>query len=388
MYNIEEAFCAATIKSVLAANLQLMHTTAEEAVGLIARHTPDKHDALGLDGIPEATIEATLRAFDRSAVLITEEIGASSSNWILSRPSSIFVSDPTDRSAQLKQFLEAQDKQKKIGDIVEGSGAISEWEEKFGAPASITGATSAITCVRHGIPINSVFVNFITQELFVAYRGGIYSLKLPNYGNLEPDQISLEYIRSNGRTIFFRQFKHMGADMVNMRFFVTFLGKTGYADNFRDSNLIKPEDAKKYLRYDLPGGPSRVLYLSTVEPNELPVGFILANGEKIGEWIHWLPFVQFGRVEGEQIEYALNLYEIHQERPWTKEGILMSTPTPYSIFLTADGHQGRQTLNLDKLEYFSNPSRFRSTLLVAPVTNTWAMTVMETHLNRQIRFAD
>jgi len=403
MYNIEEVHCAAAINAVLQANLQLMHATAEEALPRIARHTADKPDTLGLDGITESTIGNSLRNFDRGAVLVTEEIGATAPppDWLRARywnlPPTIYVSDPTDRSAQFKEFLSSEDPAAKIGDIVQKGDAASLWEEKFGTPASITGATSGISCVRHGIPINAVFINFITQELFVAFRDGVFRLKLPAYTEMEPSRISLEHIRAKATPVLFRKFEQRGADMENMRHFATFLpsvqegqvlGKTGYVENFRDSDLIRAEDAKKYLRYHLPGGPSRVLYLSTMQPDDQPVGFVFANGEKIIEWIHWLPFVRFGKMQGEPTRHALSLYEIHQARPWTKEGILMSTPRPYSIFRSLKEYGGRMVIDTERLQSFSNPSRFRSTLLVAPTSNTWAMTVMETHDFREIEFAD
>jgi len=392
MYNIEEVHCTAAINAVVTANLQLMHATVEEALQPIARHTADKCDTLGLDGIPESTIANCLRNFDSSGVLITEEIGATSAHWRRDRyrrlPPTIYVSDPTDRSAQLNEFLSGQKLHTRLGDIVQGGDAALEWGRQFGAPASITGATSAITCVRHGIPISSVIINFITQELFVAFRAGIFRLKLPAFTELVPAQITLDYIRAKGTPIFFRKFAEAGGSMENMRYFVTFLGKTGYSENFRDSALIRPDDAEKYLRYNLPGGPSRVLYLSTVQPSDQPVGFVFANGEKIVEWIHWLPFVRFGKIDKKPTRHALNLYEIYQARPWTKGGILMSTPPPYSVFCELDGCEGRVVIDIERLQSFSNPSRFRSTLLVAPTTNTWAVTVMETHMYRQIEFGE
>jgi hypothetical protein len=115
---------------------------------------------------------------------------------------------------------------------------------------------------------------------------------------------------------------------------------------------------------------------------------VFANGEKIVEWIHWLPFVRFGKIDKEPTRHALNLYEIYQARPWTKGGILMSTPPPYSVFCELDGCEGRVVIDIERLQSFSNPSRFRSTLLVAPTTNTWAVTVMETHMYRQIEFGE
>jgi len=395
MNTIEDVHCTAAIGAVLAANWQLMHASVGEALRPIARHTPDKPDTLGLDGIPESTIANSLKRFDPGAVLITEEIGATSVlNWRGDRhaylPATIYVSDPTDRSAQLKAFLSKQkDTHRILGDIVQADDAVTAWENEFGAPASITGATSSITCVRYGSPINAVLVNFITQELFVAFRAGVFCLKLPAFKSLEPTQITLDQIKSQGTPVNFRRFQESGGNMENMKRFVTFLGKTGYLENLRDSDLINLEDDKSHIHYDLPGGPSRVLYLSTLQPEAKPVGFILANGEKIGEWVHWLPFVRFGLLAGEpRTHEALNLYEIFHERPWTKEGILMSTPPQYSIFSKVSGYGERMAIDIERFRSFANPSRLRSTLLVAPASNTWAMTVMETHDYRQIEFAD
>jgi hypothetical protein len=388
MHNIEEVHCGAVIHAAIQANLQLMDATAEEALQGIAY---GKADTLGLDGITESAISSSLRHFDRGAVLITEELGKVGAVRPRAHhkhyPPTFYLSDPTDRSAQLREFLSKQDLRRKVGEILRDAEAISSWEQAFGAPATITGATSAVTSIRYGVPIATAIVNFVTQELYVADRFGVYALTLPSYVDLEPDQFTPAFVRSTGRPILFRSFGHTGADMNRMRHFVTFLGKTGYQDNFRDSDLIKPDVAEKYLRHEHPGGPSRALYLSTIQPRDQPVGFVLANGEKIGEWIHWIPFVRFGKTEGEPSSHALKLYEIHQTRPWTKDGILMSTPLPYSIFTTSD-NEAKMVIDVDKLRWFSDPSRVRSTLLVAPSSNSWAIALMERHLYREVDFAD
>ena len=395
MPNIEEVHCTAAINAVVAAHLQLMHHTAEEALQTIPHRTADKLDTLGLDGIPESAIANSLMEFDPSAVLITEEVGSTNSSWLRDRysnlPPTIYVSDPTDRSYQLKTFLSSQDRRdrrRKIGDIVQASSSREKWEAHFGSPASITGATSAIACIRRGIPVCSVFVNFITQELFVAFRAGVFRLTLPHFKALKPSKITLDHIRQKGKPIFFRKFADTGSRIENMKSFATFLGKTVYPENLNDSGLLPEDVAKRCIHYDEPGGPSRVLYLSTIQPEKLPIGFILANGEKIGEWIHWLPFVRFGKSDGEPEKHALNLYEIYQSRPWTKEGILMSTPPHYSVFCKPEEYGGKMAIDIDRLRSFDNPSRLRSTLLVAPTTNSWAITTMTTHNFRQIMFVD
>ena len=173
-----------------------------------------------------------------------------------------------------------------------------------------------------------------------------------------------------------------------MKNFVTFLGKEGYAENFKESRIIPPGETKQHLLYDLPGGPSRVLYLSNIVPQTTPVGFILSNGEKIGEWIHWLPFVRFGRLKGFPNRRVLQLYEVHHDRPWTKESILMATPPPYSIFKLARPEGREMIVDVSKFKDFENPSRIRSTLLLAPITNTWVLPLMELHGYREINLID
>ena len=159
--------------------------------------------------------------------------------------------------------------------------------------------------------------------------------------------------------------------------FVTFLGKTGYRENFLDSRFMSNAEIDKFLFYNLPGGPSRALYLSELQPAKESIGFILANGEKISEWAHWLPFIRFGRTRTDQGTPALRLYEVFQERPWTKDGVLMSTSPVYSIFVPVSEGDSRMLMDPRRLTGLSNPSRFRSTLIVAPANNRWAASVRQ-----------
>lgn len=389
MYNIEEVHCSVAINAILQANLQLMHATVGEALPQVKY---GKKDTLGLDSIPERIIADTMRRFDKDAVLITEEIGTTiEKSGSIHRGNitpNFYLSDPTDRSAQFSNFLkEQQNQSEKVGDVLHSEGVVERWEEKYGSPASITGSTSAITCIRYGLPINCAIVNFITQEIFVALKDGVFRLKLPHYSKQIPSKTNLEKIRSEGEHILFRSFSTSGTSIERMRHFVTFLGKKGYKKNFDDSGILSADGLQQYLEYDQPGGPTRVLYLSTIQPEDKPLGFILANGEKIGEWIHWLPFLRYGRMEMGSTENALRMYEIQQERPWTKDGILMSTTPPYSIF-KEDEEERTHLIDILKFRSFPNPSKIRSTLLVAPSTNAWALAAMENQLYREIQFTD
>jgi len=110
------------------------------------------------------------------------------------------------------------------------------------------------------------------------------------------------------------------------------------------------------------------------------MGFILANGEKITEWLHWLPHIIFAR-EGQ--EKMLRLFEISHERPLTKEGILMATSPSYSVFQQFDGITA---VDVNFLKRIPNPSRYRSTLMVALRGNEWVNHLMEQLCYRELVF--
>jgi len=372
MQGVEKSHLNAAIASGLTAYYDLMHSTVDDALRKIAAY--GKKDTLGMDAGPEIIICEELGRYDAGAVVITEEAGSrgvklASDTFRPNDPQTfrtVFISDPTDRSNQLKAFLATCPKDSKIGAVFSEPNAKAKWEEKFGGPASITGATSAISCVRRGAPIFSVIINYITKEMMVSCAAGNRIIKLPDE-RVAP--IDFEYVRMHGKTIYFPNIDGRKC----MRRFVTFLGdegKVGYLQNFLDSGLMSEAETKDHIHYDKPGGPSRVLYLSSLQPRKTPVGFVLANGEKIGEWIHWLSLIRFARSQHDDSQPALIIYEVFQDRPWTKEGVLMSTPPNYSVFREYDG---RLYIDTSWLLRMPNPSKLRSTLIVAPFDNRWVV---------------
>ncbi len=385
MQGVEISHLNAAIKAVLMAYYDLMHTTVEDALRPVDAY--GKKDTLGMDAGPEITICEQLNRYDSGAVVITEEAGLKGINFNDTfRPSepetfrTVFISDPTDRSNQLKEFLAQFPKEMKIGDIFGKPDNITKWEEKFSNPASITGASSAISCVRRGVPIFAVIVNYITQELLVSCAAGNKILKLPDE---RPDLIDLDYVRKNGEVLLF---PNIDGQITSMQRFVTFLGdigKIGYRENFIDSGFMNEEQMKKFLHYGKPGGPSRALYLSSIQPRTIPIGFILANGEKISEWIHWLSFVRFAHSLNDDSQPALILYEVFQDRPWTKEGVLMSTPPNYSVFRE---YNGKMYIDTSWLLKMPNPSKLRSTIIIAPYDNRWAVRASSQFGYRPIKF--
>ena len=386
MQGVEVSHLNAAIAAVLKAYYDFIHSTVEDALRKIAAY--GKQDTLGMDAGPEITICEELNRYDAGAVVITEEIGSKvatkfSDTFRPNEPQTfrtVFISDPTDRSNQLKEFLTRFPKGIKISDIFGNPNTIEKWEAKYSSPASITGATSAISCIRRGVPIFAVIVNYLTQNMMVSCAAGNRILKLPAE---RKGLIDLNYVRTHGEHLLFpgidRKPKYM-------RRFVAFLGdtgKVGYLQNFLDSGLMSEKQMKEFLHYGKPGGPSRVLYLSTLQPRKKPVGFVLANGEKIGEWIHWLSFVQFARSQHDDSQPALMLYEVFQDRPWTKEGVLMSTPPNYSVFRE---YAGKLFIDTSWLLRMPNPSKLRSTLIVAPYDNRWAVRASSQSGYRPIRF--
>jgi hypothetical protein len=216
MQGIEKAHCNAAIKALLKASYALWQSTVEEVLRPILAF--GKSDTLGMDAMPEITIIDSLRGYDENAVIVTEESGITKVKGDENnRYRTIFFSDPTDRSAILKKSLDGlADKQKTLLEVVSDPEFQATWEKEYGFPVEITGASSSITCVRVGVPIFSIIVNYVTRNLFLACSAGCYKFKLPD----EESRIYLDTILAGGEKIFFR-------DLVtahNKRF-VTFLGK-------------------------------------------------------------------------------------------------------------------------------------------------------------------
>ena len=383
MQGIERIYCDVCIGAVISAWRSLLESSATETLRKVRY---GKGDTLALDAIPEIIIAERLRNYDQSAILVTEELDTyAKERWPIDsnplRQPLMFFSDPTDRSKQLEIFFKKISRKKpvvKIGDLMQAKGCIKSWEEEFEAPASITGATTSITCFCKGALIFSVLLNYITRTIFVASSAGIFQLELPDFADSQLDTIDLLYVTQHGHALTFLPAKSSCQTSDDFNRFVTFLGKEGYRENFDDS-MIFVENPDDFLHHTEPGGPARILYLSELQKGFGPIGFILSNGEKIGEWIHWLAFVKFAK--NEQGDPTLKVFEISIDRPWTKDGVLMSTSLPYSIF-SGDGN--RAFLDISQLKNFPNPSKFRSMLVITPSDNERIIHVMRQHEYREV----
>jgi hypothetical protein len=385
MQGIERAYCDVCINALVGAWRELLEATGAETLRKVRY---GKSDTLGLDAIPEITIKGRLEEFDRHAILITEELDDQAHRrWPTDsdpiKQPLMFFCDPTDRSSQLKTFFEMiskQDPTGKIGGLMAKCNPKKTWEKMFEAPVTITGSTSAVTCVRKGEIVFSVILNYITGIIYVATDIGVFWYQLKDFSNPANEKVTFVEISKNGKGMRFPGVKELDYSIDDCRRFVTFLGKEGYLENFKDSNLFgEGEDQDGFLHHREPPGPPRVLYLSELQNGHGPIGFILANGEKIGEWMSWLAFVKYARNEnGGQ---ALRAFEISLERPWTKNGILMSATPAYSLFCESEN---RMYLDISRLRGFPRPSQFRCMMVVVPYDNERMIHVLRQHQYREI----
>lgn len=383
MQGIERKYCDVCINALIGAWRGLMEVSAAETLRVVPY---GKGDTLGLDAIPEITISARLKEFDSHAILITEELDEQvHRRWPTdSNPTKqplMFFCDPTDRSDQLEEFFKHISKKNpiaKVGDLLAKCNQEKLWEKMFEAPVSITGSTAAITCVRKGKIIFSVILNYITGTIITATDIGVYWYKLKSFSDKSNEKVDLYDIVENGKLLCFPSVKDLGHSSDDCKRFVTFLGKKGYAENFNDSMLFV-ENPNDFVHHIKPPGPPRPLYLSDFQKKNGPVGFILSNGEKIGEWMHWLSFVKYGH--NKNGAYALRVYEISIDRPWTKNGMLMSTSSPYSLFCD----EGKESyLDISRLRNFKRPSQFRCMIVVLPYDNERIIHVLKQHQYREV----
>lgn len=371
MDGIEEAYCDVVINAVHVAYRNLLQSSIIDAIS--HSKAPGKKDTLGLDAIPEIDIFNRTGDFDRLSMLIAEERGKEQKTTDASLPAhhtadqTFFLADPTDRSRPLQIFLEKflnehTDPNATVEQAFREDNAQANWESQFESPIAITGAHCALTCIRYRLPICSALVNFMTSQIVVACEKGIFTCQLPDPN--EEDHVDLKSVQKYGSRIYFPP-----TQTWNEKQFVTYNAKSEYEDNLKGVKLASIFEAAVNLQYGTPGGPSRVLYLSDLQNQDERVGYILSNGEKIGEWIHWLTIARYGRNELDYSQPALNVYEIDNEDSLMKNKFFMAPSEVYSILRDLDKEKNLVEFDVERFRTLHNPSLYRSTLLIVPKNN-------------------
>jgi hypothetical protein len=348
-------FCIEALVGVFA---KLKETPGEE---LIRPSSSGKEDSLCLDVLPENMLRLELLTeYDRHIVLVTEEKGKFNYEEI-SEAEFVIFSDPTDRSKQLKKFIqegisrEIISLDSTLSELLAADEAVSLWEEIGGAPAQLSGACCSLTVVKRGEILFSLVINYITGEIIVACKDHIAIQQINEGLSASTLPPIVEW-----KAINFKEPKHGKS-------YVTYLGKS-YSQYLADAKLLNPTYTSVQIE---PGGPLRVLYLSDLNPN--PNGFILSNGEKIGEWIGWLAFCRYSS--------ELVAYSVFPGTSFARDDILMTPSPPYSILEI--GSMSLR-LNYEKLKYFDNPSRYREMILVTHKRNTLIRATIEGSKSREL----
>jgi len=306
-----------------------------------------KADTFGLDSIPEEVIKRVVDGYDPNIVLITEETGKNyRGDQGLEPTQTVLISDPTDRSIKMKEFLEyhmekdVRSGKKCVHEVFETK--LGSWKKRYGNP-SISGASGSISAIKAGKIIFNAIVNYTTGDLLIADPLGTRRVPIEEYGKCD--------IKETDPIIFSSQKR-------NTQNFVTFLGKRGYPENLEKSNLGLHEEN---CIDPWTGGPLRILRLSSLEKKD--VAFILSNGEKIGEWLGWLAWVKNAKDPSQSDERALEAYRVFFENPRTKELVSVAPGPHYSIFEQCNGET---IIDLKSMFQLTDPSHYRETILVAP----------------------
>ncbi|MCX6816137.1 MAG: hypothetical protein NT120_04785 [Candidatus Aenigmarchaeota archaeon] len=298
----------ACMKALKKAHDGMVSLRCDRAVDCVSN---GKSDTYGLDQATEEVIKHSIADYDKDLVLITEETGkAYHGERGLEPTRTILISDPTDRSIIMKKFLDKQiaeddsKKKKYVGEILEQG--MGKWKTELGDPV-LSGASGSITAIKDRRILFNVMVNYITGHMFVSSPLGNRYGTTDDLYQMSPVNFSPD-AEGDG--------------------FATFLGKTGYEENLEKCDIGVNKD--KCIDPWAPG-PTRILQLSDIYKQK-DAGFILANGEKIGEWIGWLSWVKYAKDSHEPDENALQAFRIFFECPRTREYVSVAPAPHYSIF--------------------------------------------------------
>ena len=375
MLGIERQFLRECVEALCNARNALLELTCEEA---ISRSKFGKGDTLYLDAAPElAIIKALCEEFDKYLPLITEEVGSSDKLRGIEHEA-VFFSDPMDRSKILAQFLLGRNG--KLAAVFSDEETVDDWENRFGGNIELSGPYGSITAIRHNNILFNVMINYITGTIYVASDANLGKISMSDiYENGdEPILKRTGYIINNFKPISF------GKSLKDPKKFVTFCEGSKYEDNLISSGIFEKCDLEEMFSEHVvlknPGGPARILYLQSPPA----CSFILANGEKIGEWLGWLAYVKYSAGK-------LRAYEISFDKTWTRDQILMAPGPAYSILVNDILEDkglpyANVQVNMLKLQFLDNPSRYRSTLLICPETNREIIMKMSIQKRVELRF--
>lgn len=367
MNGLEQQYLRECIKALCRARADLLSLECCQAA---SRHAGRKADTLLLDEMPEETIVTTLcRFYDPHLPLVTEERGTSVALRGSEDEVVCFV-DPMDRSSVLARTL--PEGTAKVAEVFADKDWIARWQDENGGDVELSGPFGSITAVRHHEVLFNVMINYVSGNVYVACDAVV--------GRIGIDCV----FASGGRSvlrgtreilnliepIIFGDGLPPAADQAQR--FITYCSgpeRKKYESNLVASGIFRDlpigRIREQLLAYDEPGGPARVLCLQAGNP--FGIGFILSNGEKIGEWLGWLAYVRYSNCR-------LCAFEISFDSSWTRDQILMAPGPAYSVLGNRPTSgtalpQKKFQLNIPKLSFLDNPSRYRGTIIICSASN-------------------
>jgi transcriptional regulator with XRE-family HTH domain len=313
-----------------------------------------KDDAKFFDAVAEHAIAQMLLGFNNRCAIITEEAGLIGSPSHASNVS--YLIDPFDRSrpfvTAIKKYATSDNGlHRTLADVVEDPAFVMQ---------SLEAPFGSITCVRDGELTFNAMLNYTSGTVYVACRDFI------GYGNIAecPDAQTLA---DRGVRIGFQP-----------RSGQSYVCFTGDPLKDEESSLGNSEHSRKYQNVlknlhlqgehnigpTNPGGPARVLYLSDFHDDIQP-SFILANGEKLFEFLGWMAFA----VHSQQ----LAVFELYSDVFEGRNLILHAPPPNYSAFTV---QPGSFRLDIERILRLSPVGHYRGAVAITHARSTVARAFM------------
>jgi transcriptional regulator with XRE-family HTH domain len=272
-----------------------------------------KADTKRFDAACERAIVTTLLAFSSRAAIFSEETG------VLGRRDRArdiaHFCDPFDRSVAFLRLILAREggsslvagEHDSVKDLLADSAfPVLETDE---APMG------SITYVVEGKVAFNCLLDYVTGIVYVACKG------LAARGDISHCRTAQDFLRNSIPVTFLPRSGHA---------FSTYLGTPGsvHAGQYQQLLASLGFEIEHHVGIPNPGGPGRILSLSSgCQRSDVP-SFILSNGEKVHEWINY--FAWASAADLSVVEFASGGYE-------AREDILQAPPKRYSIFDTSSG---------------------------------------------------
>ena len=310
--HFQSVMLSRTVGAVIEAARIVWRLESHEAI----QAAPGKEDTLRLDAAAEDTLIDWLEAPDTA--IVTEERGLHPPGARLDEMEWVHVVDPLDNSRPALGILAAAPGNSAVGAVL-----ASQKMPELEAPAI------SVCSVREGILCHAVLLNLARPRLYVASAEGCFTIDIRGAENGAPDleesRVEIPWPEA-GRGV--RTYTG---------------GREIYLEHAAACGFAATESVES--------GPHRVLYLTGLSAS--PSSAVLANGEKLGEWISWLAFAKWSRCAA--------ACAVHRRGAPARGGMSLSPAASQSVL-------GEGRILWSRLRGVANPSNYRETVAVGLAT--------------------